>query len=293
MTLRHFKIYATVYTEKSMTKASKKLFMTQPSVSQVIKELEEHYQVVLFERFPKELRPTATGELLFEYASNILEMNNELEDMMKAGSSQHVLKLGTNDTVGSSHLGSLINTYSLSHPLDHISVHVNRTETLGDMLRSNDIDLAISDEFHTSPDLYAEIMEQDEYIAVVSADFPDLPKDLIADVDYLSKHRLLLREPGTDARDYAEHYFRMRGHTLTPFMDSISFDILLSNTLKGLGISLLPRHMVTELIKDETLLELTIPEYHSVRTVMLCWQKNKYISSTMEDFISLCRQNQQ
>ena len=55
MTLRHFKIYVTVYNEKNMTLAAKKLFMAQPSVSQVIKELETHYNTVLFERFPKEL----------------------------------------------------------------------------------------------------------------------------------------------------------------------------------------------------------------------------------------------
>ena len=53
MTLRHFKVFLVVYTERNMTAAAKKLYMTQPSVSQTIKELESHYNVVLFERFPK------------------------------------------------------------------------------------------------------------------------------------------------------------------------------------------------------------------------------------------------
>ena len=48
MTLRHFRIFAAVYREMSITKAAEKLYMTQPSVSLAVREMEEHYQVRLF-----------------------------------------------------------------------------------------------------------------------------------------------------------------------------------------------------------------------------------------------------
>ena len=50
MTIRHLKIFLTVAESGSMSAAAKSLYITQPSVSQAVRELEEHYQLRLFER---------------------------------------------------------------------------------------------------------------------------------------------------------------------------------------------------------------------------------------------------
>lgn len=289
MTLRHFKIFTTVYTERNMTAAARKLFMAQPSVSQAIKELEQHYDVVLFERFPRELKPTPSGDMLFEYASNILDMNTELEDLMKQGSSQHILRIGANDTAGGTLLDSLLKNYTATHPLEKIKVLINRSQVLADMLRTNDLDFILTDEFTAASDLHSEIIDQDRFIAVASPTYPNLPKGLVADASYLSTARLLLREPGTDERDYLEQYMRQRGYRISPFWESISFDILFNAALADMGITLLPAHMVKDAIRQNRLVELSIPDYHYYQEFILAWPKNKYISVPMEEFIALCR----
>lgn len=290
MTLRHFKIYTTVYTERNMTAAAKRLFMAQPSVSQAIKELENHYHVVLFERFPKELKPTASGDLLFEYATNILEMNIELEDLMKRGSSQHILRIGANDTAGVTLLDDLVKRYTESHPLEKLKVQINRSSTLSDMLRTNDLDCILTDEFKSSPDLYSEIIKEDRFIAVASPYYPELPDRFIADASYLSTARLLLRESGTDERDCLEQYMRDRGFSLEPYWESISFDILLNAAKQEMGITLLPYNTVKSSIESGELIALVIPDFHSTQKFMLAWQKNKYLSSPIEEFVKMCRE---
>ena len=50
MTIRHLKIFLAVAESGKMSLAAEQLFITQPSVSQAIRELEEHYQTLLFER---------------------------------------------------------------------------------------------------------------------------------------------------------------------------------------------------------------------------------------------------
>lgn len=289
MTLRHFKIYSMVYSERNMTTAAKKLFMSQPSVSQVIKELEEHYNTILFERFPRELKPTYSGDLLFDYASNILDMNAELEDMMKKGSSQHILRIGSNDTAGATLLDNLLNKYTTNHPLDRIKIHVNRSVIIADMLRSNDLDIILTDEFTNAPDLYSEVIDEDRFIAVASPDYPDLPKDGIADASYLSSARLLLRESGTDERDFFEQYMRQRGYMIIPFWESISFDILRNAAIEKMGITVLPSRIVQNALSKKLLIELPVPDYEYYQTFVLAWQKNKYISPPIEDFVTLCR----
>lgn len=289
MTLRHFRIYTAVYTERNMTGAARKLFMSQPSVSQVIKELEDHYKVVLFERFPRELIPTPSGDRLFEYATNILEMNAELEDLMKQGSSQQQLRIGANDTAGSTIFEQLIKDYTASHPLEKLQVNITRSHTLTELLRTNDLDLAITDEFQPSNDLISEIILEDDFICVVSPFYPNIPKDRVVTSEFLEEARLLMREPGTDQRDYTERFFKQVGYNVLPYWESISFDILLNATLQEMGVCILPRNMVQSYLESGRLIELTIPNYKNKQVFHLAFQKNKYMSEPIEDFVKLCR----
>ena len=84
MTTRHLKIFLEVYKSGSMTAAAKRLFMTQPSVSQAIHEMEEHYGVRLFERLYRKLYPTPAGKELVLYAENILGLFDEMEAKLEA-----------------------------------------------------------------------------------------------------------------------------------------------------------------------------------------------------------------
>ena len=65
MTIRHLKIFLAVAESGKMSLAAEQLFITQPSVSQAIRELEEHYQTLLFERLSKKLYITEDGKKLY------------------------------------------------------------------------------------------------------------------------------------------------------------------------------------------------------------------------------------
>ena len=100
MTTRHLKIFLNVYITGSMTAAAQKLYMTQPSVSQAIRELEEHYGVPLFERLYRKLYPTQAGKQLFLYAEKILGMFDDMEATMQADALPQSLELGLFFTAG-------------------------------------------------------------------------------------------------------------------------------------------------------------------------------------------------
>lgn len=288
MTLRHFKVFLVVYTERNMTAAAKKLYMTQPSVSQTIKELESHYNVVLFERFPKALMPTPSGDVLFEYATNILEMNNELDDLMKQGSSQHIIRIGANDTAGSALLDDLVVKYSKLYPSEEVHVVINRSALLVEMLKSNDVDIILTDEFRTSPELESRIIGDDSFIFVASPEYSPLPKDRILTADFLSNSRLLLREQGCAQRDYLDSFLKAHNVSVNPFWESISYDILLIAALRGRGITLLPHNQVTEFLNKGDLIELKVAEFDSRQSFYLSWPKSKYLSAPIDNFIKLC-----
>jgi len=90
MTLRYLEIFLLVCDTKSMTKAARELYLSQPTVSQAIADLEAEYGVRLFERLNHRLYLTASGERLQSYARHILNLSDkikkELSGQQQAGS---------------------------------------------------------------------------------------------------------------------------------------------------------------------------------------------------------------
>ena len=98
MTIRHLRVFLEVARCGSMSQAAKNLYISQPTVSQAIAEIEAEYQVRLFSRLSKHLYITVSGEQLLEYAGRIIDLYNEMEQTMH--SKQIVrLRLGASLTV--------------------------------------------------------------------------------------------------------------------------------------------------------------------------------------------------
>lgn len=82
MTIRHLKIFVAVADTGQMSKAARLLYLSQPTVSQAIRELEEHYHVLLFERLSKRLYITEEGKRLLSHAREVLARFDHLEEQM-------------------------------------------------------------------------------------------------------------------------------------------------------------------------------------------------------------------
>ena len=76
--LQQLTTFATVLTEGSMTAAGNKLQLTQPAVSQQIRNLEQELGAELLERGTKQIKPTAPGQLLFDYSKKILSLSQQM-----------------------------------------------------------------------------------------------------------------------------------------------------------------------------------------------------------------------
>ena len=125
-------------------------------------------------------------------------------------------------------------------------------------------------------------------MAVASKDYPLSSKARILLKD-LAASKLLLREKGSDIRDYFDSLMNDNGFHADAFWESISFDILLSTVKRGQGIALLPRQYVMSDVENGSLVILNIPEFHYNQNLILAYKKNKYITTQMNDFIDICK----
>jgi LysR family transcriptional regulator, transcriptional activator of the cysJI operon len=94
--------FVTVIGEGSMTAAADKLFLTQPAISQQIRNLEESMGVELLVRGVRQIKPTLQGEVLYGYAKRILQLSQQAEIAVKTMgvALSGRLKVGTLNSLG-------------------------------------------------------------------------------------------------------------------------------------------------------------------------------------------------
>ena len=227
MTTRHLKIFLEVYKSGSMTAAAKRLFMTQPSVSQAIHEMEEHYGVRLFERLYRKLFPTPAGKELVLYAENILGLFDEMEAKLEAGNLAQSLEVGLFFTAGML-VHPWLSAFRAACPSTSVHIHVWKGSELKRRLRTASIDLAVMEEFDHEPDLCQELIAEDRLVAVTAVDDPLLSEGSIT-ARQLSEAPLLLREKGAGVRDQFESEMQRLGFHISPLWESASSLVLLES----------------------------------------------------------------
>ncbi len=112
-TLKQLKTFIAVAEYKKMNEAAKRLCISQPTVSQIISDLEAEYHVQLFERSSRSLKITPAGLLLLDNAREIVAIHNHLEQAMENIHSHRPLRVGAALTVGNTLMASLV-----EHELD-------------------------------------------------------------------------------------------------------------------------------------------------------------------------------
>lgn len=287
MTTRHLKIFTQVYLTGSMTSAAKALYMTQPSVSQAIRELEEHYDTRLFERLYRRLYPTAAGEKLFRYAGQVLDLFEEMETSIQVDGQPQTLELGLFFTAGML-AQPWLKEFRKRYPTTEVHVQVWKGSELKRLLRCAQLDLAVMEESPGDEDLVQEIFAEDRLVAVTAADDPLLKLDSV-DVTLLCRQPLLLREQGAGVRDQFDAQMRSLGLTVHPRWESASSLVLLEAAKHKEGIAILPYELAKTALDRGEVAELHVEGIDFCRRMALTWHRDKYITSAMRDFMDIIR----
>ena len=122
-----------------------------------------------------------------------------------------------------------------------------------------------------------------EELAVVCR--PDHRSGNSITLEELAGERLLLREKGSGTRDSIDTVFGAAGLTVSAFLDSSSTYALLSCAREGLGVTILPRSLTAEALREGTLKELTVTDGAFFRRYYLAHHKNKYLTDSVRQVV--------
>lgn len=289
MTKKHLTIFAAVYKEGSITMAAEKLYMTQPAVSLAIHQLEDYYGVKLFDRLNRRLSVTQAGHELYQYAAHILELFQDVETSMKNWEQIGRLRIGSSITIGTQLMPKLVKEFQVKYPDLDIRVNIQSSDRIEELLLNNDLDLALIEGIIHSEHLIAKDFYEDSLALVCCVDHPLLKKDRVTTED-LKGEKLLLREPASGTREIAQHILALHNLAVNPAWESTSTQAILNAVSEGIGISVLPLHLIDSYKNSHRIRRLPIENMNFKRTFKLVYHKNKFLSKTMEDFFQMCLQ---
>ena len=288
MTIRHLKIFLLVCDTLNMTATGKQLDMSQSAVSQAIKEVEEYFKVILFERFSKQLFITDSGKELRDYALHIVSLLDEVEVKLKNPEISGNIRIGANITIGTTLIHQYIKKYNQMHPLVNIMVSVNNSRRIEEMLNNNDLDFALMEETVRNTYLDSEVFCDDKMVVISYAENKLCKKEIVTFED-LSKEKILLREKGAGVRDTFEHIAYLRGIKLEPVWESSSTTALVNAVKEHIGIAVVPFQLVKQELEKGTIVEIKLSDVNLSRKLTIVTNRHKYITEPVREFIELVR----
>lgn len=289
MTIRHFQIFMAVVEHKTMHRAAQALFISQPGVSQAIKELENCYQVTLFERYKKRLILTPEGEKLLSHCRGLLDRYEALNrEMLKVGRNP-VLRIGATVSVGEELLVDIISSFEQENPDIRVEVIVNNTEFIEACILENRLDLGIIEGQVISRELELIPFCSDCMQVVASPDSPLAGREEI-EPEELADYDIITREQGSQVRNILLNMLQEREIQVHIKWQCTNVPTIKQAVMAGQGISLLSSLVIRRELAEGKLCVLKIKGMDGGRYIHLALHRDKHKSPALDRFIAFCKE---
>lgn len=261
----------------SFTKASGQLGLSQPAVSQHIRQLGEYWNVKIFEHAHNRFTLTPEGELIVRYAQRMVALSARLKQSLKNEKEQiHSLTIGITPTAESSAIIEALAAYTNGLDRMNLKILTNTTDNLYGMLRSYELDFAFVEGKTADPAFRYMMLDTDCLVLAVPPTHP-LAKQSMITVDQLKKERLILRLPNSNTRKLFSASLETQGLSVDDFNVAMEIDSIASIKdliRRGFGVSILARSACMDEIKKEKLAALSVENLSMIQEINIVYLKD-------------------
>jgi DNA-binding transcriptional LysR family regulator len=288
MDARQLEIFVKVAELGSFSRAAEALFLTQPTVSEHIRGLEEELGVRLLDRLGRGAAPTKAGQLLLGYARRILELHREARQALDQfqGRMSGELVIAASTIPGEYVLPALIGRFKEKYPDIAISLLIGDTQRVVEWVLEGRAELAVAGAQIDHRALeYRELMP-DELVLVVSAAHPWHGKKT-ATLEEVRAEPLIVRERGSGSRHALEKALAEVGLDLSDFRvvgEMGSTQAIKQGVKAGVGISLISKRAVAEECQHGTLHCVKVKDLRFSRAFYLVTSTTRSRSPLAEAF---------
>ena len=254
--LEYYKVFYHAARAGSLTVAARELNISQPAVSQSLKQLEGTLGVRLLARASRGVRLTAEGELLYGYVARgyeqILSGEQKLRQMLELELGE--IHIGASDMTLRFYLLPYLERFHEKYPEIKVAVSNAPTpETLAN-LRDNKIDFGVvSTPFEKRDDLCVKTVREIEDVFVAGRRFIQY-KNRMLDLQELEKMPLICLEGDTSTRSYMDAFLSENHVVIRPEFELATSDMIVQFALRSLGIGCVVRDFAGEYLEDGRLI---------------------------------------
>lgn len=297
----------TVYREKSISKAAQKLFIAQPSLSLMVKKIEDQVGVPLFDRTTKPIRLTEAGQEYITAVEQIRHVEASFENYIQAAKDLQAgsLGIGSNQLLSSLVLPKYIARFAQRYPGIKLRLLDANSTTLANAITAGELDIIIDN--HILPD---ELFEKkhlvtEHLLLAVPAEFSEneaarpyqltyydilnqkhldaglspVPLHIFTDVPFILMNR------DNDTRKQTTSLFQSADFNPKVIMELDRLMTLYSYIEQGLGASIVSDTLVRNIRSGGNILFYPLPAKNARREIFVSYKRNKYYSRAMAVFI--------
>ena len=282
--------FLTVVKEKSFSKASKKLGISQPAVTQQMKLLEDYLDTKIVDRKKNGIRLTKAGEEFYKVVIKLEKsIANAEKDVIKIINKELIFIIGASFMIGNYILPDFLTQIQDAIEND-VMIKVNDTQQITNQLLDKKIDLALLESpVFQEGIIYREWMD-DELVLVSKT-----PLAKIVKPEELNSFRWVCREDGSNTRQIIKAEFEKVGVDCDSFdlrnvvtsSTAVKQTILKSPIIDGIPtVSIISKHMIDERIEKGDLFYARVKGLKITRKLYLAYNKEKRQDAFMDRVIN-------
>ena len=293
--LELYRVFYTVAKRGSLTKAAEELYISQPAVSQAIKQLENQLGGQLFNRTHKGMELSETGgKQIFEMVEKALKLFDDAESKYTElkDTATGVVRICASDTVSTHFLLPYLKEYHEKYPdVNLILQNGTSSETIEHLkLGKGDlgfVNLPIDDK---DVNLSNTVMQLHD-VFVASEKFSELFNGTV-DLRRLQDYPLLMLDLSSSTRQAIVNFAHSQGIHLHPEIELTSLELMISLAENGMGIACVPREFVKKQLEEKTLFEIKTNPILPSRAIGLVLPKQETITFAVKEFLKLINQKE-
>ncbi len=297
MELRHLETFVKITELKSFSKAAEELFLTQPTVSKQIMDLENHFDIKVFDRTKRSVALTRGGELLLGFAKDFMSLKKEMTEAADAfkGLKSGTIIVGASNIPGVYIIPEALNVFNKKYDGIKVKLVISDSKEIINMTELGEIDIGFVGARDNAKNLFFKKFFEDTIVVAAPKSFPDFIK-----TKELPDYPMITREPGSGTRncfDSALSRLHIDASDKLKIVAELTDTEAIKEAVKhGLGIAYISRMAIESELKNgdikiiqiEGLGELkrsffviskkgktTLPHVRALMDTMDTWRKNE------------------
>ncbi len=288
MNIRKLEIFYRTAKCLNMSQVAKDMYISQPSISQCISEIESEVDAKLFDRIGKKLYLTHEGQIFYEYTRRILNIYEEGINVIRSSkSNKGKLVIGASTTIGTYIMPYIIHKFNQKEKDIEISMIIDNKQNIEELILNNKVDIAFIEGTVNSKEIILKDIWTDELVFISSINHEWNGKKYL-DIEDLKNNKFIIREDGSGTRQRFEGFLENKDIKFNSYIELSNLEAILNYVKLNIGVSCVPYMSVLSEENSKSINVYRIKDHKINRSLYSAIHKDKYISKPIECFMKFC-----